>query len=378
MDSDEDKEYDAILVDTSIFDRNGLKLEKGWLGKLTQFKDSNIYYILPDVIKGEIASHLEKKVKSSRAALIKALDDAGDHLFFDGSELNDAKSTLTDSREIEDISANRLDRFITNSGALVLECGNYVTVSELLQQYFENKSPFAETGKKKNEFPDAIILLATDKWAKENDIQVLAVALDGDWKDYCDTSTNIDYIEDFADALSKFNKATAPFAFLHLLTSKIESDDDEAKVFIDKIRNEVELYFKDFVPDQEADSYHHWESDGCHGWLSNFELVDHNFKIVAHGENYLVLEMNSIISVEVEGEFSLSHYDSIDRDYVGMGAIVTTTEAQFESEILVTVCGNLNGDLSDVDIEEVEVVNPITSVDFGTLELSYRDRDEYD
>lgn len=373
MNSDEDKEYGAILVDTSIFDKNGLRLEKGLLGKLNQFKDSEIHYLLPDVIKGEVKSHLENKVKSSRASLEKALNDAGDHLFFDGSELNNAKSVLIDSNEIEGIAENRIDKFIMNSGALVLDCGKYVSVSELLQQYFQNKAPFAEAGKKKNEFPDAIVLLATEARAKENDIQVLAVGKDGDWENYCETSVNIDYIEDFADALSKFNKKTAPFAFLSSLILKLEQDDDEATDFVEKIYSNLESYFDGFTPDQEADSYHYWEPDGCHGWLSDFKLANHDFKIVDHAENYVVLEMTAIISVEVEGEFSLSHYDSIDRDYVGMGGIVTTAEAQFESEILVTICGNLNGDLSDVDIEEVEVVNPITSVDFGTLELSYRD-----
>lgn len=373
MDSDEDKdkEYSAILVDTCIFDKHGLRLEKGLLGKLHQFKDSEIHYLLPDVIKAEVKKHLENKVKISRASLEKALNDAGDHLFFDGSALNNAKSVLIDSNEIEGIAENRIDKFIINSGALVLDCGEYVSVSELLQQYFQNKAPFAETGKKKNEFPDAIILLATEAWAKENDIRVLAVGKDADWKNYCKTSENIDYIEDFADALSKFNEKTAPFAFLSLLTSQLEQEKTDAVDFVEKIYTNLEMYFDGFTPDQEADSSHYWEPDGCHGWLSDFKLANHDFKIVDHAENYVVLEMNAIISVEVEGEFSLSHYDSIDRDYVDIGGITTTTEAQFNSEILVTVCGDLNGDLSDVEIEEVEVVNPITSVDFGTLEPDY-------
>ena len=149
MSSDEDKEYEAILVDTSIFDRYGLRLEKGLLGKLSQFKESDIDYLLPDVIKGEIKSHLEKKVKSSRASLEKALNDAEDHLFFDGSKLNSAKSTLIDSREIEDIVANRIDNFIANTGAIVLECGNYISITNLLDNYFQNDPPFAETGNKK-------------------------------------------------------------------------------------------------------------------------------------------------------------------------------------------------------------------------------------
>ena len=133
------------------------------------------------------------------------------------------------------------------------------------------------------------------------------------------------------------------------------------------------MYFDGFTPDQEADSYHQWEPDGCHGWLTDFELVNYDFKIVDHSEDYIVLEMNANITVEVEGEFSLSHYDSIDRDYVGIGGVTTIAEAQFNSEILVTIYGDLNGDLSDVEIEEVEVVNPITSIDFGTLEPDYGD-----
>ena len=176
-----DEKYGAILVDTSIFIGNGLRLEKGLLGKLTQFKKSPIVYLLPDVIKNEIKSHLENKIKVSSAALEKALNDAGDHLFFGDSELNDAKETLIHNKEIDGLAESRVDNFIESSGALVLETGNYVSVSEVLSNYFSNKPPFAETGKKKSEFPDAIVLMAVEAWAEEQDISVLAVAKDGDW-----------------------------------------------------------------------------------------------------------------------------------------------------------------------------------------------------
>jgi hypothetical protein len=88
---DPDKSYDAILIDTSIFDGNGLRLEAGLLGKLRQFKKTNIDILLPDVIKSEIQSHLEKRIKVSRNSLEKSINDAADHLFFDGSALNEAK-----------------------------------------------------------------------------------------------------------------------------------------------------------------------------------------------------------------------------------------------------------------------------------------------
>lgn len=54
MTDEEEKEYGAILIDTSIFDGNGLRLEKGLLGKLSQFKQSPIVYLFPDVCSGQV------------------------------------------------------------------------------------------------------------------------------------------------------------------------------------------------------------------------------------------------------------------------------------------------------------------------------------
>lgn len=86
-----ENKYDALIIDTSIYDANALRLEKGLLGKLSQFKNSPIALLMPDVTRSEVRAHLEQKIKASRSALEKSLNDAGDHLFFDGSALNDAK-----------------------------------------------------------------------------------------------------------------------------------------------------------------------------------------------------------------------------------------------------------------------------------------------
>ncbi|EEA6727439.1 hypothetical protein GK23_08830, partial [Salmonella enterica subsp. enterica serovar Newport] len=92
------EKFTAILLDTSIYDQYGLKLEKGLLGKLSQFSRTSTTFLIPDVIYNEVKNHLERKIKTSRGSLEKAFEEAGDHLFFDGSELNDAKKTLIESR----------------------------------------------------------------------------------------------------------------------------------------------------------------------------------------------------------------------------------------------------------------------------------------
>ena len=370
MSLDENKDYEAILVDTSIFDEYGLKLDKGLLGALKQFKDSEIEYLFPDVIKGEVQSHLNTKIKDSRSALSKALKS--DYLFFDDSESKDANLVLSNISKNESIAEKTIDSFIFNTGALVLECGDYISVSELLNHYFQSAPPFTDVGKKKSEFPDAIVLLATEAWAKDYSLSVLAVSKDNDWKNYCEKSTYIDCTDDFSNALSQFNKHTVPFKFLSTLISKIEDNDKMTIDFIDEIRREVDNYLGNYSPEQEANSYYYWEPDGCNGTLKDFELNISSFKVVDYEKNYLVLEVQANIIAEFEGYFSLSQYDSIDREYIHLDNILVLSEEDFTSEILVTICGDLEDEFSNLDINHVEIINSIDIIDFGTLELSYK------
>ncbi len=366
---DPDKNYDVILIDTSIFDGNGLRIETGLLGKLRQFKKTSIDILLPDVIKNEVLSHLEKKIKVSRSTLEKSINDAGDHLFFDGSALNEAKKLLIEGDEIEKLAQSRLENFISDTGALEIDCNDYVSVGEVLGQYFSNQPPFSETGKKKNEFPDAIVLLAAEEWSKREEKSILAIAKDKDWKSYCEKSLNIDYEEDFTAGLASFNEATAPFTFVECLTKHLE--EDTAQSFITKVANGLDSALDGFTPDQDAESQLYWEPDGSHGWFESFSFSDDTFRIIEADQDYLVLEAGAEITVGAEGEFSLSVHDSIDKDYVGLGSTSVSTEETFESAILITISGKITDNIEALEIEEVEVVNPIRTIHFGTLELDY-------
>ena len=367
------KEYTAILIDTSIFDRNGLRLEKGLLGKLIQFDRSPVEFLLPDVIKNEIKRHLEDKIKHSKSALEKAINDAGDHLFFEESQLSSIKESLVEKKKIEDLAQTRIDNFISATGALEIETGNYVNISDLMSKYFSNEPPFAETGKKKNEFPDAITLMAVDSWAKDSNAKVLAVANDGDWEKYCEHSERIDYQNDLSTALDLFNKATAPYSFLTNLETALESDTGNS--FLSSVESGLEAIIDGFTPDQEADSHLYWEPEGCNGWLIDFELAEHKFRIIDNDEDRVVLEAKANMTIEAEGQFSLSVYDSIDKDHVYIGSVIANATEDFESDILITIVGDLSGPIDDLEVDQVEIVDPISSIDFGTIEPDYEQYD---
>lgn len=328
---------------------------------------------MPDVIKNELLSHLEKKIKVSRNALEKSLNDAGDHLFFDGSSLNDAKKILIDSKEIDGLAEGRVTQFIDSTGALVIQCGEYVTVTEVLSQYFSNSPPFAESGSKKNEFPDAIVLLAVEEWAKIEGKTVLAIARDDDWKRYSERSERIDYQEDFSAGLAVFHRATAPYALLANLITSIKAD--EASPFLSAISAGLASALEGFTPNQEADSYLYWKPEGSTVWFEDYKLLDDEFKVIDSDEDWVVLEASVSIKVGAEGEFSLSMYDSIDKDHVYLGSVSVETTNEFESVILITVTGDLEGSIDALEVEEVEIASPIESIDYGTIEPDYNEHD---
>jgi len=363
--------YDAILIDTSIFDANGLRLDKGILGKLTQFSKSPITYLFPDVIKYEVQSHLEKKIKDVKTSLNKALNNANDYLTFGGLALNDAKQQLVENNDTKELAKSKIDKFIADTGALVINCGEFVSVEPLLQHYFSNQPPFAETGKKKNEFPDAIVLLAVEAWAEKEGKKVLSIAADKDWKEYCDKSKNIDYLKDFSSGLMAFNRTNAPYALLANLD--IAFNNNTAISFLTEIESHLTATLEDFTPDQDAESSFYWEPEGCRGWFREFSLFDNEFRIIDTDEDWIVLAVYADIKVEVEGEFSLSVYDSIDRDQVPMGSITVTREEDFDSEILITISGDLNGDVNELSVDEVEILNIISTVNFGNIEPDFGD-----
>ncbi|MGS0737954.1 PIN domain-containing protein [Pseudomonas sp. GG8] len=367
--NEECPKYDALLVDTSIFDRHGLRLERGLLGKLTQFKDSKYIYVLPDVIKSEISSHLERHIKTARLSLEKSLSDASEHLFFDGSALTDAKDKLISEEIIESLAKKRLADFIEKTGALVLNSEDHVSLSKILDKYFSNCPPFAEAGKKKNEFPDAITLFAVEGWASSNDYQVLAVADDKDWESFCEASEFITYEKDLAAALAQLNKSSPKMVFNLLTNLKQALEGDEAQEFIETVESLLESELDGYTPDQEANSYHYWEADGCSVKLLSFEFHSYDFRIVMRKPEYVVLEADAIISIEDIGDFSLSMQDPYDGDYVSLGSTTESIEVEFESEILITISGDLNGDVNNLDIHEIEIVTKPSNINFGTIEL---------
>lgn len=361
-------DYDAIIIDTSIFDGNGLNLEGGLIGKLRQFKRSPTDLIIPDVIEQEVLSHLNKKVQEKIQTLNKAIGEAKSHIFEGSEDLLEAAQKLEIKFDASQIAESRLENFIDNTNAKKIKCGDYTDVSTLINQYFTSSPPFSE--KKKSEFPDAIILNAIKKWSEEEEKYVLVVSQDNDWKVYCDQSTvtSIEYCGNLSDALALFNNS--PFLILEQIEKLIQQEDLD---LIKNIESALEFALNGFSPTQDADSFFYWEPDGCDGTFSSFSFTSYQCRVIDHSDNYIVLEAEVEIIANVVGEFSLYGYDTCDGDHVYVGSVESEKEQEFETQILITLTGEITeeAEFADLEIENVEIVKLPERVNFGTLEIDF-------
>jgi len=371
-------QFGAITLDTSIFDAQGLKLESGLLKQLEQFRDSSTKLIISEVVKEEVLSHLTEKTKDAKRDIEKSLKQAKDYWQVEDCKIEDIKKIVFGEREAQEIATERFNRFIEATSLEIIEAQNYLIVSVLIQKYFRAEPPFSETGKKKNEFPDAIALISLEEWANKNQTKIIVVTSDNDWKNFCKSSERLFANDDFAKALGLFQLQDAD-DICRYLSEKYELGviENVKEAIFDAL--EYKIY--DFDIYIEAESSFNYEEEITEIQVNGFEfklLEPPNiiFRPVNFDDDSLTVESRLSVDVNVECSFSFSVYDSIDKDDVGMGGNTVNTQANLEVEVLITFVGDLNKVGAEVEVDDVEVeIKTPASIDFGYIEPDFGDED---
>ncbi|WP_183092171.1 PIN domain-containing protein, partial [Brenneria goodwinii] len=198
-----EREITAITIDSVIFTENGYKLNSGIIGQLSQFKDEKFTFLLTEVVFEETIKHIaglhENRIKKIENLLKIASDYISEDL------LNEVEDEILSLSSPKNIAMYELNQFMLSTNAeLVLNEETYV--SEVTELYFSCKAPFAQTGNKKNEFPDAIALLSLRSWAKAGN-GIIVVSKDDDWARFCADSHNdkLYHVKDLSTALAIIN-----------------------------------------------------------------------------------------------------------------------------------------------------------------------------
>lgn len=364
-------DYGAITIDTSIFDEKGLGLEFGILKTLEQFNGRPSHLVLSEIVVREVHSHLRKKAADAREQVLKALRESKKHLSVSEDDASAAKEALVPEVDDGEVAKQRLKAFVTATGAEIIPAAGKVDLRQIIGRYFQAEPPFAASGNKKNEFPDAIALLSLESWAKENDCKILAVAKDTDWKRFADESDYIDVLEDLAEAISKFQPASDAIEFCSEISKTLPQGRP------DELFDLLNMYLSDAVGDldlyPEADSQFFYEPDLVEVLLEDFDFVTDKagnalLQPVQGQDGTLIVEAKINITATASTTFSLSVRDSIDKDYVTIGDASASETIEFESEVLLTFEGDFSQGGKEVELTGFELLSYPTEVDFGEIE----------
>jgi hypothetical protein len=371
-------DYHAICIDTNIFRETGYAFDKGLPAQLAQFADSPVQVVISEIVHREMKRHLTESIGKARAALEKGIKEAQQEMqASDGAASRARKAILTGESDAE-IAQRRLDAFYEICGATILPVDS-VTSREMLERYFNQEPPFAATGDKRREFPDAYALMSVEKWAEENDFKVLVVSQDKGWREFCEKSERLDYRNDLGSALNLFQPHNAASQLLTELNAFLLSETDVTGIedaITDGIKSSVEV----MEIDVNADSRFYWEPSEVYAEYKSHEFRHLSEKhvdidLVRVTEQEVVVRIPAEIVCDVHASFSLSMTDPIDKDEIGMGSQSLEVEQTFDSDVLITFEGDFSGGLSGVTVEGVELAEAMPTVEFGEIESSTDEAD---
>lgn len=365
----EDFDFQAIALDTSIFDRNGLNLEGGLLFRLKQFKESPITVLLSEIVYHEILKHLFEEGDKAQELINRAIREAKKVFRKTDEDIESVSQILSPIVNVQNFQKQRLDEFVSLTGANIISCENIESVSEIFKRYFSCRPPFSASGKKKEEFPDAFAMFGIIHWARTHDARVLVVSTDPDWKAFFEDNPNFEVMEDLSMAIAVFQPANVALSLRSLLANCLPHGRSD-KIYR-YIWSSIETYLDGLCLHPDADSQFYFEADVARIILENLSFPDLNsasITIIEYSKSSVVLEIDVLIAYSCECDFSFSVYDSVDKEHIGMGSSAVIQKDEVFSQLLLTFEGDFLKSENDYEIVGCEVVFFPASVDFGLVE----------
>ncbi|WP_175709131.1 PIN domain-containing protein [Burkholderia ambifaria] len=292
----------AIALDASIFDKYKNRLDSGLLRRVEQFHyGRRVQVLLSDVTRGEVLAHLVRDARNTDADLRKALRDAEAAQLVSGDR---AAQLLRDAADPAVIAERRMADWVARTRAEVLDSAVRVDVRRLFERYFAAQPPFAASGDKKAEFPDAAALLALEHWAEEHDTCVLLVSGDADWQHFCVGHPRLRCVGDLGAALSAFHDESAQFIgrrFADAESGSVPSAIVEAVFKKDAFLSIITFRLRHLVSSAGID-WHYVIAVKSVSWPTGSGMRE--FAVVDHRDGKVVIRAELELAVEVRSRFA--------------------------------------------------------------------------
>lgn len=356
----------GFTLDTNIIDglNTSGNLDNRILLSLENLKTKKVISILSDVVAKEVAGHMAQRHAAAHGQLASTLKGYSKIWKEHAGLVDEFAAKLAPPDEIIPHSKALLQGFCEKVGIEIVSSKEAIGVVELMENYFDNRPPFAGADKK-HEFPDAIALATLDKWSQKHGA-VVAVSKDKGWAAHCEGSEYLYCANDLGKALALFHEDEEIVArFLEILAAEPNGD------FADQILNSIQRDLDDLDFQVDASAFMEWDAELDEAVVESIEYAGGSEQRIVASDGQSVTFLVSVnAKLRVQAGFNFSIHDSIDDDYVSLGGTVKEVIVDHRYQVTVTISGKGS---NDIEVDDA-VVNPATrlrEVDFGHVEPFY-------
>nr|WP_175800779.1 PIN domain-containing protein [Burkholderia anthina] len=361
----------AISVDTCIFDASGLRLEHGQLKQLESLAASGFRLVFSEMTLKELRKHLAKKTEEARSALQKGLAESVNYWALPEERRHQLYEEIVGNADFKGKAETRLTAFLERCKAERIGVRENLDVDKLISSYFEPKAPFESTKDKKSEFPDAIVLLSLESWATREQTSILFVTKDQGCQTYCGTAERLAAIDDLGNALTLVQERNAHTRQLTDLVAQ-RIGQGLYQNFVAELTEHISenIQYFNLIPEASSAFYFDAEIEGEYVNSASLEVAEGTpvLKPIGYVDDVLTVQGNVKVDLDVDGVFSFSVRDGIDRDMVRIGNGRAETNLSVNVEVLYTFEDFEHG---EPELVQIEVVPTTIKVDFGEVGPDY-------
>ncbi len=369
--ADLDMPITTVIIDTVAFrDANSdfVGLNSQLLPSFFDLIEEKDFLLLNHpILKKEIYKHiLDSKIVQNHQSLITYFEKCEKLLrmenIYDESYINCIVSI-----DVRDMLYKKYLEYYSRAEEL-----DYPDIKAVFDKYFKNVPPFAESGKKKYEFPDACVIESTlDYLNKHPNDRLLVISRDDDWEKSFAGLDSVIVEDSIESALTRLNLLDSVLSE-EMISSILSAAYDD---ICTNLMNKLEREDYDF-PDYEFEDYFSYDS------IDITDISEDYVPLVIKRNKLLI---NTEISIEVSGsgviaDYTYASWDNEDKQYYGVETADFTVSDGY-GEVPVEI--ELSFDLDNLDsptVESVKLLN-IGSIDLYSddpeiVPVDYEDDDD--
>ena len=360
----------ALTVDTNIFDEKRLQLNSTTLQAIKGIAGHGIRFILSGTVAKEVEFHIERAAKNAMRSARKGIGEALGVFETKHPTRDELMKHVTNGLAPTDVARGRFAQYVKETSCQVLNDTERVEATELFERYFAGLPPFGD-GRRKDEFPDALALLALEKFAEIEDSGMIVVSKDKDWRNFCRDSNRLFLVPEVEGAMALV--ANAPPALRRATFDWMAEDGESGQLFLclGKLVEEIAFDVSAYPTVGECETFV-WDGELKSIQLPSKEGIDIiDFKCDEGGNCVgLIVSFQIGLNVSIPVEISFSVWDGVDGESMPMGSRMLEVNREECSQATVTFDVSNHGSEDEVwGIVDVEIGLKYIEIDLGEVDV---------